>query len=59
MPLILCYLQPELNNATVIWSEIRGIMNHLSITCSLISSMKQLTNEVIFTIVKHKKKILP
>ncbi|XP_022167675.1 cilia- and flagella-associated protein 206-like [Myzus persicae] len=40
-------IYPELNNATVIWSEIRGIMNHLSITCSLISSMKQLTNEVI------------
>eukprot|EP00102_Acyrthosiphon_pisum_P027911 XP_016665121.1 PREDICTED: uncharacterized protein LOC100165334 [Acyrthosiphon pisum] len=37
---------PEFNNVTIIWSEIRGIMNHLSITCNLILTMKQLTYEI-------------
>ncbi|XP_026804321.1 uncharacterized protein LOC113547929 [Rhopalosiphum maidis] len=38
---------PELNNISIIWNDIKGIMNYLSITCSLIFTMKQMTNELI------------
>ncbi|CAH1738363.1 unnamed protein product [Aphis gossypii] len=37
----------ELRNLSIIWSDIRGIMNYLSITCNLIYTMKQMTNELI------------
>ncbi|XP_025202297.1 uncharacterized protein LOC112599571 [Melanaphis sacchari] len=38
---------PEFKTLSVIWSDIRGIMNYLGITCSLILTMKQMTNELI------------
>ncbi|KAF0765511.1 Uncharacterized protein FWK35_00003373 [Aphis craccivora] len=39
----------ELRNISIIWSDIRGIMNYLSTTCSLIYTMKQMTNDLINT----------